>query len=98
MDQRCPFCTVDHHKKLVESGFNPDHGYGYLRLVGELSDGVPDSQFLLPVLGRMQDFLYWSAIAIGPSGGIEFVCNKDDNFQDPVTALVTAEVRGWRAQ
>jgi len=78
------YCTPEHHKKLIESGFIPDLGHGYLRQVGELSDGVPDSQFLTPVLDRMQTFLYWSAIS--------------DNFQDPITALVTAEVRGWRAQ
>lgn len=95
---RYNYCTPEHHKKLIESGFIPDLGHGYLRQVGELSDGVPDSQFLTPVLDRMQTFLYWSAISISPSGALQYACNKDDNFQDPITALVTAEVRGWRTQ
>lgn len=92
------YCTLEQHQKILDSGFVPEKDYGYLRSVGELSDGTPDTQFLIPVLDRVRNFQHWAAIAVSPSGGMQFVCGKNDNFQDPVTALVTAEVRGWRAQ
>lgn len=95
---RHKYCTLEQHQKILDSGFVPQTEYGYLRSVGEISDGTPDSQFLIPVLDRMQNFQYWVAVSISYSGALQYVCDKDDKFQDPVTALVTAEVRGWRAQ
>lgn len=92
------YCTLEHHQKILDSGFVPESDYGYTRSVGELSDGTPDSQFLIPVLDRLQNFQYWVAVYISSSGVLHYVCGKGDNFQDPVTALVTAEARGWRAQ
>lgn len=90
------YCTLEHHQKMLDSGFTESSPGYYYKEVGTHPGEV--SLYISVTHGRLDHTCsHWTASKVSDEG-VYLVCNRDDNFQDPVTALVTAEVRGWRAQ
>ena len=90
------YCTPEQHQKMLAAGFVESSPGHYAKDVGEWPGQV---SLYITVTYRMLDhsIYYWTASSVSDEG-VSLVCKLADNFQDPVTALVTAEVRGWRAQ